>query len=142
LLTGPSDEFSPAISPDGKWFAYVSSASGRNEVFVRLLDDPGAGRTQVSSSGGEEPRWARSGKELFFRTRGGEMMGAEVTVGPTFSARPPRVLFVAPSMGTDNFHRAYDVGRDGRFLMVNQTANDTGELVMVFNWFDEMKARK
>ena len=65
-----------------------------------------------------------------------------MTLAPSFSARPPRLLFVAPSMGADNFHQAYAVARDGRFLMTNQAANDTGELVMVFNWFDEMKRRK
>jgi len=109
---------------------------------VRRVDDPGAGRTQVSLNGGEEPRWAPSGKELYYRTRGGEMMAAEVTLGTTFTARAPRVLFVTPNAATDNFHHAYDVSRDGRFLMVNQAANGGGELVMVFNWFDEMKERK
>ena len=142
LVSGPYDESAPAVSPDGRWFAYVTGESGRNEVFVRLVEDPGAGRTQVSVNGGEEPRWAPSGKELYFRTRAGEMMAAEVTLGAVFSARPPRVLFAIPNAVTDNFHHAYDVSRDGRFLMVNQAPNDTGELVMVFNWFDEMKGRK
>ena len=142
LVSGPYDESAPAVSPDGRWFAYVTGESGRNEVFVRLVEDPGAGRTQVSVNGGEEPRWAPSGKELYFRTRAGEMMAAEVTLGAAFSARPPRVLFAIPNAVTDNFHHAYDVSRDGRFLMVNQAPNDTGELVMVFNWFDEMKGRK
>ncbi len=142
LVSGPGDEFAPAVSPDGRWFAYGSNESGRSEIFVRRIDDPGAGRTQVSLHGGEEPRWATSGKELYYRTRAGEMMAAEVTLGATFSARPPRVLFVIPNAATDNFHQAYDVSRDGLFLMVNQAANEDGELVMVFNWFDEMKGRK
>jgi len=142
LVSGPGDEFAPAVSPDGRWFAYASSESGRSEIFVRPVGDPGASRAQVSSRGGEEPRWAPSGKELYYRTRAGEMMAAEVTLGTSFSARPPRVLFVIPNAVTDNLHHAYDVSRDGRFLMVNQAANEGGELVMVFNWFDEMKGRK
>jgi hypothetical protein len=142
LVSGRYDEFAPAVSPDGRWFAYVTNESGRNEVFVRLVDDPGAGRTQVSLNGGEEPRWAPSGKELYYRTRGGEMMAVEVTLGATFSARPPRVLFAIPNGGADNFHAAYAASRDGRFLMINQAASGDGELVMVFNWFDEMKGRK
>jgi serine/threonine-protein kinase len=142
LVSGPYDEFAPAVSPDGRWFAYVTNESGHSEVFVRRIDDPGAGRTQVSLNGGEEPRWAPSGRELYYRTRGGEMMAAEVTLGAVFSARPPRFLFSAPNTGTDNLHHAYDVSRDGRFLMVNQAANEDGELVMVFNWFEEMKGRK
>ena len=142
LLAGPSDEFAPAISPDGKWFAYVSTESGRAEVFVRMLGDPGAGRTQVSFNGGGEPRWSASGKELFYRTRSGEMMAADVTLGATFSAQPPHLLFSAPSMAADELHHAYAVSRDGRFLMINGSASQTSELVMVFNWFDEMKGRK
>ena len=86
LVSGPYDEFAPAVSPDGRWFAYVTGESGRNEIFVRRVDDPGAGRTQVSLTGGEEPRWAPTGKELYYRTRAGEMMAAEVTLGATFTA--------------------------------------------------------
>ncbi len=142
LVSGPADEFAPAVSPDGRWFAYVSNESGRGEVFVRLLEDPGAGRTQVSLNGGEEPRWAPSGKELFYRTRAGEMMAAEVTLGATFTAQPPRVLFSMPNAATDNYHHAYAVGRDGRFLMIDQGVSDNGGLVMVFNWLEELKGRK
>jgi len=142
LVAGPADEFAPAVSPDGRWFAYASNESGRSEVFVRLLDDPGAGRTQVSVAGGEEPRWAASGGELFYRTRAGEMMAAEVTLGATFTAKPPRVLFRMPNAATDPYHHAYAVGRDGRFLMIDQGVSDNGGLVMVFNWLEELKGRQ
>ncbi len=142
LVAGPADEFSPAVSPDGQWFAYVSSESGRNEVFVRLLDDPGAGRTQVSINGGEEPRWDPSGKELYYRARAGEMMATEVTLGDSFAAQPPRVLFTMPNAAADNYHHAYAVARDGRFLMINQGFSDNGGVVMVFNWLEELKERE
>jgi serine/threonine-protein kinase len=142
LVSGPADEFAPDISPDGRWFVYVSNESGRNEVFVRRLDDPGAGRTQVSSEGGNEPRWAHNGRELFFRSSRGEMMVADVTLGSTFTARPPRVLFDLPNMGTDPFHRGYDVSLDDRrFLMINTAANDVTELVLVVNWLAELEQR-
>jgi Tol biopolymer transport system component len=141
LVSSAADEFAPAVSPDGRWFAYVSNESGRNEVFVRSLDDPAAGRTQVSTGGGEEVRWARSGRELFYRTRAGEMMAVEVTGGVTFRARPPRRLFTAPGMAGDSYHHGYAVARDGRFLMINQTAV-SGDLVMVFNWQDELRGRR
>ena len=139
LVSGQADEFAPAVSPDGEWFAYVSNEAGRSEVFVRLLDDPEAGRTQISVNGGTEPRWDPSGKELFYRTRRGEMMAVEVTLGSTFSAGPPQVLFVAPNLRGDEFHHAYDVSRDGRFLMINEAVGNNSELVMVFNWFDELR---
>ena len=142
LVASRFEEFAPDVSPDGRWFAYVSTESGRSEVYVRRLDDPGAGRTQVSVDGGEEPRWAHSGRELFFRSRRGDMMVIDVTPGDTFSAGSPRVLFSAAAMSVDPFHRTYDLSRDDqRFVMVHRTANDVGELVLTLNWFSELRAR-
>ena len=71
LLTGRFEEFAPDVSSDSRWFAYVTNESGRNEVYVRRLDDPGAGKSQVSVDGGEEPAWAHNGREIFFRSPGG-----------------------------------------------------------------------
>ncbi|MEX2182043.1 MAG: protein kinase [Gemmatimonadaceae bacterium] len=134
ISAGPFDEFGPAISPDGQWVAYVSNESGRNEVYVRRLANPGAGRTQVSVDGGEEPRWAPSGREIFFRSGRGEMLVTAVTLGARFEARERRVLFRSPSMGADAYHYGYDVARDGqRFLMVNRALADVSELVLVLN---------
>ena len=81
----------PDVSPDGRWFAYVSDESGRAELYVRQFADPGAGKWQVSVDGGSEPLWAHSGRELFYRTLRGDMMAAEVVPGATFSTRTPRV---------------------------------------------------
>jgi Tol biopolymer transport system component len=142
LVSSVFDEFGADVSPDGRWFVYVSNESGRNEVYVRRLDDPGAGRTQVSVDGGEEPRWAHNGRELFFRTRRGDMLATDVTLGATFRAGSPRVLFNLPNMATDPNHTAYDVARDdGRFVMINRSVNEVSELVLVLNWFEELRAR-
>jgi serine/threonine-protein kinase len=142
LVAGAFDEFGADVAPGGRWFAYVSSESGRSEVYVRLLGDPGAGRVQVSVDGGEEPRWAHSGRELFFRTRRGEMMVADVTLGAAFTARPPRVLFSLPNLATDPNHRGYDVARDDRrFVMINRSMSEATDVVMVLYWFAEFRAR-
>ena len=55
-----------AISPDGRWLAYTSNETGRPEVYVRTFPDPNQGKWQVSTSGGDQARWRRDGKELFF----------------------------------------------------------------------------
>jgi len=142
LVAGRFEEFGADVSPDGRWFAYASNESGRNEVYVRRLDDPGAGKTQVSIDGAVEPRWAHNGHELFFRSSRGEMLSADVTLGEAFSARPPRVLFSTANMVWDFNHRAYDVTADDqRFVMIVNTMNDIGELVLVTNWFTELRAR-
>jgi WD40 repeat protein len=56
-----------AFSPDGRWVAYQSSESGRNEIYMRSFPE-GGNRFQVSTDGGFEPVWAKSGKELFYRS--------------------------------------------------------------------------
>jgi serine/threonine-protein kinase len=126
------------FSPDGRSIAYMSDESGRSEVYVAPYPGPG-GRSQVSTDGGVEPVWARSGRELFFRT-GDKMMVADVTIQPTFTASQPRVLFE----GHFDFlpwNANYDVAPDGqRFLMV-QPAEATGrsQINIVLNWFEELK---
>ena len=59
-------ERSISLSPDGRWLAYVSTRSGRNEVYVRPFPDAGASLQQVSTDGGTEPVWAHSGRQLFY----------------------------------------------------------------------------
>jgi Tol biopolymer transport system component len=59
------NEHSGQFSPDGKWIAYMSSESGRYELYVQLFPGPG-GKTQISASGGRSPRWRRDGKEMFY----------------------------------------------------------------------------
>jgi serine/threonine-protein kinase len=104
------------FSPDGGWVAYASNESGQYEVYVRPFPGPGE-KEQVSVGGGEEPAWARSGRELFYRS-GGKMMAVAVTMQPTFSSQRARELF--SGLFHDNVvpNRTYDVAADGRFLMV------------------------
>ena len=57
--------FMASFAPDGKWIAYSSDESGRNEVYIESFPDRGK-RTRVSTRGGTYPRWRRDGRELFF----------------------------------------------------------------------------
>jgi serine/threonine-protein kinase len=135
-------EQNPEISPDGRWMAYNSEESGRNEVYVRPFPDVERGRWQVSTTGGTEPMWARSGRELFFRN-GGALMAAPLQLGANFAAGTPRVLFqgayARPPGG-----RTYDVSPDGRrFLMMKEGTSGTGapqaQVILVQNWLQELK---
>ena len=63
----PFDESAAKFSPDGRWIAYASNESGRREIYVQPYPGPG-GKWQVSATGGDEPVWARNGRELFFAT--------------------------------------------------------------------------
>ena len=135
LVAGVFDEFGAAVSPDGRWIAYASLESGRSEVFVRRFDDPGAGRSQVSVDGGDEPLWAHNGRELFYRSSRGDFLVADVGLQPTFAVRGQRTLFNRANLATDPFHRSYDVAPgDQRFVMVNRAASSMAELILVVNW--------
>ena len=89
LLTGSFAEGNPALSPDGRWLAYVSNESGNPEVYVRPFPDVSRGRWQVSTGGGTAPRWAHSGRELFF-VRNSDLMVAPVTTTAHAPSPPAR----------------------------------------------------
>jgi eukaryotic-like serine/threonine-protein kinase len=141
------DEGSAKFSPDGRWVAYSSAESGRPQVYVQAFPGPGP-KIQVSSDGGIDPVWNRSGGELFFRSFN-RMMAVSVTTSPTFRTSPPRLLWEGkysrglgsscgmPGVGSSN----YDVTADGqRFLMVRDDEDVTAtRIVVALNWVEELK---
>jgi Tol biopolymer transport system component len=139
LVQSKFTETSPAISPDGRWLAYVSDESARLQVYVQPF--PGSGeRSAISTEGGSEPVWARNGRELFFRN-GDQMMVADVGSGSAFSASRPRPLF-AKAVARGDGYANYDVSPDGqRFIVVNTPEAEAGatEISVIVNWFDEVK---
>ncbi len=137
------------ISPDGRWLAYESDASGQAEIYVRSFPDVDTGHRQVSMSGGVRPLWARNGRELFFVTgppggrRGLERLTALMSVaiepGPTWKAGTPTRLFEGNYFVLGGFgFRHYDVSPDGqRFLMIKEIDREqtvTPGMVVVQNW--------
>jgi len=141
LIATPAEEIAPTLSPDGRWLAYTSDESGRREVYVRPFPDVSDTKFQVSTSGGSEPLWAHSGRELFYRTSDNNLIAVQVVRDPAFSLGAQRPLFSVERYGTDVFHRNYDVTRDDqRFLMIRQEVReDEGELILVLNWLEEVK---
>jgi hypothetical protein len=149
LLNTRFSETAPAISPDGRWLAYVSDESGRAEVYVRPFPALDRGLWPISTGGGTEPRWAPNGRELFFTIRSGGwmapgvLMSVPVQAVSTFVAGQPTEVLKIPAQAS----LAYDVARDGRFLFHVQRAVLSGEetprreIIVVQNWFEELKAR-
>jgi dipeptidyl aminopeptidase/acylaminoacyl peptidase len=131
------------ISPSGQWIAYESTESGgRFEVYVRPFPGVDAGRWQISSNGGAHPLWSRDGRELFFIAGDGKMMSVPIRSGPTFEHGSPIALFSASTYFA-NVARNYDVSPDAkRFVMVKNAASTINPpIVVVTNWFDEVRAR-
>ena len=131
----------PALSPDGRWLAYTSDESGRVDVYVVSFPDGGSKRL-VSRDGGTEPRWAGTGRELFFKSRA-QLMVVDVPTGATFAPSAPRPLFSVASYRTAENRQQYDVSPDGRrFLMIRiRDRQMVGELFYVENWFEELRAK-
>ena len=126
------------FSPDGKWMAYVSNESGRDEVYVSSF--PGAsGRIRVSNSGGVQPRWRRDGKELFYLSPDRKMMAVPVKGEPTLEVGTPTVLFevrfIPQGSAVPYAYHQYDVTADGqRFLLNAPLENPTVPITVVLNW--------
>jgi Tol biopolymer transport system component len=139
------DEFEPALSPNGRWLAYVSNESGRNEVYVRTFPETADGKWQVSTDGAVEPAWGSDGTMLYFRSLDGQsILGADLSNGP--SSATSRVLVRMPAKNDyeqNTRNRLYDVAPDGRFVVIQRfgTPDVSGDLVVVQNWFAEIKAK-
>jgi serine/threonine-protein kinase len=142
LLTGDYEEKAPALSPNDRWLAYVSDESGREEVYVRPFPNVAETRWLVSTNGGTEPVWARSGEELFYRDAEGDLVSVAVSSDTTFSVGRQRALFSAAGYGADPNHVVYDVSPDDRrFVMLREAGINRGELIWVEHWFDELRER-
>jgi serine/threonine-protein kinase len=121
LVTTPFMNVTPVLSPDGRWLAYVSNESGRNEVYVQPFPSM-QGRTQVSASGGIEPQWSRRDHELLYRSDG-KLMAVDYAAGMTFDATAPRdALTDAYDATQGDTHTCWDVFPDGRFVFVSKPA--------------------
>jgi serine/threonine protein kinase/Tol biopolymer transport system component len=140
LVRTPFNEHSAVFSPDGRWLAYMSDASGRYEIYVQAYPGPG-GRLQISSEGGTEPLWSRNGRELFYRS-GDKMMAVEIDTRSSLSAGKPKSLFQGRYLPAPAQTANYDVAPDGRrFLMVKPGGEEQAptQVNLVLNWFEELK---
>jgi len=135
LFANPSaGESAAAFSPDGRYIAYQTTETGTDEVVVETFP-VGGGKWQISTSGGLMPTWSRDGRALYF-VNGQSVMAVDVDTKGVFSPGVPRVLFTGPYDLRTVIQRNYDVGPDGRFLMVKRQASAAApaELVVLDGW--------
>ena len=117
LLRTPFNESAPEPSPDGRWVAYLSDETGRAEVYVRSASGSPE-QWQISTGGGEQPRWRGDGKELFFTTPDGKLMATPIETHPVFRPGSPKALFTLPEPPNRLLPLFEDVTPDGsRFLL-------------------------
>ena len=128
------------LSPDGAWLAYSSAETGIREIYLSPFPSMSS-RRLVSRNGGTEPRWAHSGRELFYKS-GDQFMVVELT-GPTLTPGTPRSLFPLAGYRSARNRQQYDVAPDDqRFLMIREIGGGAdAQVFYVENWFEELKAK-
>ena len=143
LVKTPFDEGYSALSPDGRWLAYLSNESGEYQIYVRPFPNVDDGKWQISRDGGVGgPVWGPDGRELFFRGNLTTMRRVRVETEPTFVPGRPEVLFANPYRGGGSGRaRPIDLSPDGtRFLMIRETPPEL-HFVVVQNWHQELLER-
>ena len=138
-------EIAPEISPDGRWIAFLSTRSGRDEIYVRALNAPAGGvrfERQVSTSGGRNPRWSRGKPELLYQS------GDQIIAVP-FVAKGDTWEPGTPAVRVEKFGgQGWDLAADGRIAVVTPVAPPGGKapapentIAMVQNFFDEVRRK-
>jgi DNA-binding winged helix-turn-helix (wHTH) protein/Tol biopolymer transport system component len=151
LLEGGNVEANGQFSPDGRWVAYSSNQSGRDEVYVipfrRRPTSPSERKTsavtekwQISLSGGRQPRWRRDGKELFYVAPDNTLTAVPVTgMSSKFNMGTPRRLFQSNPL-QESYYVYYDVSPDGSRFIINTAAQErTAPITLVENWLSDFK---
>ncbi len=140
IINTQFNEYAAALSADGRWLAYQSNESGRPEVYVRDMAGSG-GRWQISTAGGEEPRWSPDGRELYYHNNN-LFMSVAVDTRSAFQAGTPKTLFNGVFDLRSNSGESYDVDPQGnRFFMIRLAEDDSSgaQVRIVLNWFDELR---
>jgi serine/threonine-protein kinase len=148
LTDGTTTDLQPTWSPDGRWFAYASDATGRFDIYMRPFPGP-SDAVMVSLDGGSSPAWDPGGRELFYIEPGADedrMMAVPVT--PAGSAGRPQVLFSfrrgSLFLGTTVL-TPFAVAPGGqRFYAVRQPhlrPSAVAQVQLVLDWFDVLRTK-
>ena len=143
ILNGTHNEYQPAVSPDGRWLAYVSDESGRDQVYVRPFRRSG-GRKQISVAGGRQPVWSPTSAEILYglleRNEGQIMIAPYSVKGDEFIVEKPRPWLGLRYQGRGP-NRMFDIHPDGTRVALGPVIGPENRphydhVTMVFNLFD------
>lgn len=138
-------EAEPMFSPDGRWVAYQSDETGRDEIYVRPFPGPGA-KVPVSAGGGVSARWSQTARELFFVGADGYIWVAPYSVSAAgMDVEKPKRWSDVPVTGSTSGSIGQDVAPDGkRFAVIRSATGDGGTInpvVYLSNFSDEIERR-
>ena len=130
LVTAATEGFGN-FSPDGRFIAYVSDASGRAEVFLAPVEGgPASRRYQVSASGGTSPAFSPDGGRLYFRGPDDDILSVDVDLsGTSATVGPARILFRVPVPLVGSNRNTFVPTPDGQSFIVARPES-TGTLVV------------
>jgi eukaryotic-like serine/threonine-protein kinase len=140
LIATPAHELTARLSADGRWLAYQSDESGRQEIYIRPFPNVDGGKWLVSRGGGLSPAWAPTGRELYY-LNGSTLMAVQIRPGAglALDVGAPTPLFEGPfDVSANNF----DVAPDGTFVMIegDPSARHT-QIDVVLNWAEDFRRR-
>jgi Tol biopolymer transport system component len=130
-------EAAPQFSPDGKWVAYASDESGRDEVYIIQSFPESGKKVQISTQGGVSPRWAPGGDELFFLSIDRRLMAVKIDLANPLQVATPRPLFdTAVGLGANRYAPAHD---GHHFLLSLGTPKaSAAPLLVALNWAEHL----
>jgi Tol biopolymer transport system component/predicted Ser/Thr protein kinase len=147
--SGQANERYPVVSPDGRWMAYESDESGRNEVYARPFPIPSGGsggKWQISTGGGGRAIWSRNKRELFFEDPEQRIMVTDYEVNnESFAGGKPR-LWSDQRLENVSGLQNYDLAPDGKRFVIfpeQKAPEEKGSVHVTFllNFFDELRRR-
>jgi hypothetical protein len=142
-LNSPFAEREPMFSPDGRWLAYSSDETGREEVYVTPFPGSG-GKWQVSTAGGQFPTWSQTKHELLYQSDALEIMVAPFVVeGEVFHAGRPSP-WPSARAARRRLSRMFDLHPNVEQLALRPTSQTPGSgkqdhVTFVFNFLDELR---
>jgi eukaryotic-like serine/threonine-protein kinase len=149
FLDSAAHERQPTFSPDGRWLAFVSDQSGRDEVYVRPFPGPG-GQSQISASGGVFPTWSRTRHEIFYSSAAATSTSSRQLMVVPYTVVQGALRAEKPTLWSTGRHqtrgpqRMFDLHPDGtRFAIAPlddlEIAGNVDHISVFFNFFDELR---
>ena len=136
------DESQASLSPDGKWIAYSSDASGSYRVYIQPFPG-GGGTSSVSPDEGYDPHWAPDGKVLYYYSPG-KLVSVPIRTAPSLGVGKPETVLSAYRERFVDSGLMYDIFPDGHSFVVLQSKDDQENLRkihLILNWFDEIQGK-
>jgi Tol biopolymer transport system component len=142
FLNAAFNEYDGHLSPDGRYLAYTSDESGREEIYVQTYPDR-SDKWQVSTHGGSDPRWGGRGTEMYYLSPDQQMVAVPIKLTPTFDPGTPVTLFALNVLFPGGQRSHYTVTADGQHFITYRPTSTRSlpTTTVIVNWMSELAKR-